>query len=115
MHWLGVGLVCLVIVSFSLLLYAQARARQPRSDEVTDPAMVALRDDVMGRISLREAVRVEPRSDDSFHVEWHIGAGRDGHTLASVTRLYFAIADAPENRDRLVGEYIEGLMRRTRT
>ena len=108
MHWLGVALVCLVIASFSLLGFALAR-RRFAVDPAPDPAVVALRDEVMGQISRREPVELEPHSSDSFHVKSDRGA-----TLASVSRLYFAIADAPDLRERLVGEYVEGLILRVR-
>jgi hypothetical protein len=105
MNWLAVGLVCLVMASFALLMFARARARRGVPDVAeVDPALLVLRDEVMARLSLREQVEVSVMGVDSFHVEC------TQPLRANVARLYFAISETPARREQLVGEYVEGLI-----
>ncbi len=109
MSWLAVTLVCLVMASFALLAYARARRAREQADaavpDPVDPDVRALRDHVMARMERRGVAAGEPVASDAFHVE------SDGVRMqASVSRLYFAVADAPALREELVGEYVEGLL-----
>lgn len=107
MIWLAVGLVCLVIASFSILQFARLRRAETEPPSSLEDADVAgLRDEVMQQLDARADLVLTVQSSDAFHVE------RDGSrlTTASVSRLYFALADAPELRTQLIGEYVEGLL-----